>query len=631
MLGFLEQWFGPVTASQDYRRQHYIALLVMIAAGALLRFWHLGNVGLHGDEDIMGLAARGIVAHGIPVLPSDMVYWRAPLHTYLIAGSTLLFGDTEWALRLPSAIVGSLCGLLAFFLGRRFLDPVPNLGFTAAVTFLPAMIEISQTARMYVFFVACLLGYAILLFRWERNRSMLAFTGTVFMLIVATHFHRLAVFAAPMLLYPGLANRSGRQFLQAMVGIAVAAWFSQWTGDFSNQDYPDESERLEPQEEDVEFSVVGSLLADNIYRFAAALALVSVCALLTLNVQAERGKSWPAVAFVVGGVVACLLLHYHVGLIAVALGCLFWYRAGVTPAWRLGTVLATLGAVAAIQTYLVAATGEFVGREIVGAFVGTPSVWPTLRFLQFSPPGAVVVIAAIMVAAYEFSRGRKLPVYFLYFLIAVWGPLFLIGAFRWYAASRYTLGPLPFFLLAVFASAAYLLGRYGLLAARQGVGAIATCTLLAIAVIDPVATWATAKNGYDRNPDHKGPAQFVKSLELGDADVIIAEDSIVQTYYLGHVDYRLLNVVAARKHAYLRRDTLYGQYTGTPIITTGEEYLRVMNEARGNVYVIGSGQTSPDVTRRNRGNGIGEILSSRRFEVLFTGRDGKSIVWQLNR
>jgi 4-amino-4-deoxy-L-arabinose transferase-like glycosyltransferase len=140
MLQFVDRWFEPVEPSQAYDRRHFIALLLLLAAGTWLRFWHLDNVGLHGDEDIMGLAARGIVASGIPVLPSGMEYWRAPLHTYLLAGSTVFFGDTEWALRLPSAVVGSTCGLLAFFVGRRFLGPLPNLAFAATVILHPAMI-----------------------------------------------------------------------------------------------------------------------------------------------------------------------------------------------------------------------------------------------------------------------------------------------------------------------------------------------------------------------------------------------------------------------------------------------------------------------------------------------------------
>src|SRR5687767_8216812 len=244
MLRHLENWFEPVQPSQVYVRLDYVLLFLMLAIGTWLRFWRLDNVGLHGDEDIMGLAARGIVAHGIPVLPSEMLYFRAPLHTYLLAGSTILFGDNEWALRLPSAIVGSLCGILAFFMGKRFLDPKPNLCFVALITFLPAMIEISQTARMYVFFIASLLAFGILLFRWEKTGTMRSFLSAFIVLLIAIQFHRLAVFAAILLLYPGLANRSWRQLLLGAIAVPGAAAMSELMGIVSHLNYPEEADRL---------------------------------------------------------------------------------------------------------------------------------------------------------------------------------------------------------------------------------------------------------------------------------------------------------------------------------------------------------------------------------------------------
>jgi hypothetical protein len=47
--------------------------------------------------------------------------------------------------------------------------------------------------------------------------------------------------------------------------------------------------------------------------------------------------------------------------------------------------------------------------------------------------------------------------------------------------------------------------------------------------------------------------------------------------------------------------------------------------------VIGSGENFADERRRNRGNGIAEVLESGRLEVVFEGRDGKTRVWRLRR
>jgi 4-amino-4-deoxy-L-arabinose transferase-like glycosyltransferase len=244
-MQLIERWFEPVRPSQDYRRQDFVLLLLILAVGTWLRFWHLDNVGLHGDEDIMGLAARGIVEQGVPILPGGMFYRRALAHSYLLAGSTMLFGDNEWALRLPSAVVGSLCGIFAFFMGRRFLDPKPNLAFVALIMFLPAMIDISLTARMYVFFIAGLLIFATLLFRWERNGKVSSLLLALSALAATIHLHPLAVFAAPLFLFPGLANQSWKQAGAGAIAMVSSIAVMRLLASFTSQSYPEESERLD--------------------------------------------------------------------------------------------------------------------------------------------------------------------------------------------------------------------------------------------------------------------------------------------------------------------------------------------------------------------------------------------------
>src|SRR5690606_35371049 len=102
----------------------------------------------------MAMAVRHIVEEGTPVLPSGMLYPRGITQLYLMAGSVRLFGESEWALRLPSAICGVLLIALVFAAGRRFLRPHWNLALAATVAFLPDLIVYSQTARMYIFMIA---------------------------------------------------------------------------------------------------------------------------------------------------------------------------------------------------------------------------------------------------------------------------------------------------------------------------------------------------------------------------------------------------------------------------------------------------------------------------------------------
>src|SRR5262245_10794891 len=95
-----------VTSAQPRPSWERIALLMLVAIGAMIRFWGLGDVGLHGDEETMALPVRHIVEEGTPYFPSGMFYGRAIAQLYLMAGSVLAFGESEWALRLPSVLCG---------------------------------------------------------------------------------------------------------------------------------------------------------------------------------------------------------------------------------------------------------------------------------------------------------------------------------------------------------------------------------------------------------------------------------------------------------------------------------------------------------------------------------------------
>jgi 4-amino-4-deoxy-L-arabinose transferase-like glycosyltransferase len=143
MLTLVSSWFDDTKIQPSTSLPHHAVLLSILAIGAMLRFWGLGNVGLHGDEETMAMAAMALLNEGTTRLPSGMLYVRAPLHTWLMAAAIWLFGESEWSFQLPSALVGSFTGLAAYFMGRRFLGPIFNLAFVATRTFMPAMIEIS--------------------------------------------------------------------------------------------------------------------------------------------------------------------------------------------------------------------------------------------------------------------------------------------------------------------------------------------------------------------------------------------------------------------------------------------------------------------------------------------------------
>src|SRR3984885_2586705 len=173
------------------RRLSLWLLACIVLAGAIVRFWGLGSVGLHGDEKTMALPVMSLINEGRPIMPSGMFYPRAVGQLYLMAASVMAFGQSEWAMRLPSALCGVLLIVLAYQAGGRFLTPAWNLALAAAVAFLPNFIEDSQTARMYVFLVACVTGYMTLVFAWERTGRSRYLVAAVITLLVGLQFHTL--------------------------------------------------------------------------------------------------------------------------------------------------------------------------------------------------------------------------------------------------------------------------------------------------------------------------------------------------------------------------------------------------------------------------------------------------------
>lgn len=635
MMKLLEQWFSRIEVPQDYRRSDYALLFLVLIVGVVLRFWGLGNVGLHGDEETMAMPAMAILATGDPYLPSGMYYARALLNIYLMSGSAFLFGESEWAFRLPSAIVGSLTGVAAFFMGRRFLAPPFNLAFVATLTLLPSMIVISQTARMYVFFVTCLIWFGACVFRWERDQRLTSLLLALFVWSLALHFHTLSMFAATLFLFPGLSRRSWPLLGQGAAAMAAGGLLYYGYSGWISSKYPEASERPDPLQSGGEAAPLEALLSapgGEWVIILSALAILGV-AILLLRVAAGRGgseKLMPVVLVIVG-LLAMAALQYHAGGLLVLFGIIFGMRARTLPAsWLLPPILLAV-AMTIVHLWMLHGTGLYPDRQLIGALTGWPSLWPILRFLGYSPAAGVLYVAALCVAFWHFSKGNTLPKHFLFFVVAVWGPLLVMGLFVWDIAPRYSQGQIGYFLLCTFAGLAFLVRQLGWRSrdARPPVAISIALVLASAAMINPIALARVVHPSYDMYPDHQGAARYIQSLELGPGAVLIAEDILQQTYYLGEVEYFLREYDNARKFAIVKDGQAVDQYTGARVIGSGAALREVLEANRGKpVYIIGSGENFKDGKWVRRGWGINDVLQSDLLEVVYTGRDGTTQVWR---
>ena len=244
----------------------------------------------------------------------------------------------------------------------------------------------------------------------------------------------------------------------------------------------------------------------------------------------------------------------------------------------------------------------------------------------------LIVVCGLAAGLWRLAHRQRIPDHLLFLTLGVWIPLLQIGCFQWNPEQRYVEGQMLPLLLGAFAigqwGCATLASRVNVPSLRMGTAAAA---LLCILVIDPMRLRAAVNPTYANYPDHQGAAQFVESLHPAPGDIIVAEDPLVQTYYLGHVDYWLED----RREAatFLRKvdGRWVDEYTDTPLIGSGAQLERLVNSRdRGAIYVIGSGENADDRNRVMRGRGIEQALDSPAFHLVYVGRDRLTDVWKVD-
>jgi 4-amino-4-deoxy-L-arabinose transferase-like glycosyltransferase len=610
-------------------------LAAIVIAGTVLRFWGLGAMGLHReDEDTSALPVLHILADGSSRFPSGMYYARAIVQSYLMAASSWVFGLSEWSLRLPSALCGVLLIGLCYLLGRRFLQPVWNLAFTAVVAFLPSLILASQTARMYIFMLASLAGYALLILKWERTQKIGALLWAVIVMIVALQFHELAVFGAFVLFYPALLHGHTRQLWLACAAFAVvvAAYFgiSEWVGMYYPQpgDGAAAAAAATPLMGPTAAGLVPPSSAWLLFTIAGAGALL---AWLVARGARHVHQALLIAALTLAGFVCQALLRYHLALFALILAAVLamrYSRTALVPLLLAG--LASAG-FAVVQVLRLKAAGIESVTNIAGVMLGWPSVWPYVRVADYSIVALVLCIVGIAVALWQLCKWRRIPDFWLLFVLWAWVPLILVGFFDWFPPPRYTtVALLPVLLTSVAVLQWLMSGATPAAGTRSSSLSAIAAVLATVAVVNPMALARSIDAGYSLHPDHVGAAQFVRSQHPGPNDLILAEDVIVQTYYLGHVDYWLLGDAAVANFVKVSDGETRDIYTQSRIIGNGAALQRLIDDPeRGAIYIIGSGENQSDGRRHMRGESIHRLLTAGSLPVVFVGRDQLTKVWKI--
>lgn len=171
LSGFEESTRSDWTAWVDVYR---VSMVVLVAVGFGLRVWNLGAAPLWVDESFTAWAAKNFVeGHGFsdPVGASSP-YRRGWLTTTLpISVLFAVLGPSEFAARLPSALVGTLAIVVAYRLGAQYH---PQVGLLVALVAAldPFMLVWAREARMYVHLQLLYVLAVYLLFRWRSEDAL---------------------------------------------------------------------------------------------------------------------------------------------------------------------------------------------------------------------------------------------------------------------------------------------------------------------------------------------------------------------------------------------------------------------------------------------------------------------------
>jgi len=637
-LRALSELFRITAPLERDQLAHRVMLLVILGAGTWVRFWGMGNVGLHGDEETMAMAVMSIVHEGAPILPSGMFYPRGMTELYLMAGSVQLFGESEWAFRFPSALCGVLTIYWSWLAGRRFLRPYWNLAFATAVALLPAMIVYSQTARMYIFLLAAVAACMVCVFAWERSGRTAWLLAGVVALVVGIELHALAVTTVLLFLMPGILQGDFRKLLYGCVAAAIVmvsyVLINAWVDSHYPVPPPEYAADLGAPLWDRSRAPQDFALTFEVALWVAGLA-IAFFAIHLSRVVPQRLASITVAAFLLVGLLLQIQLYYHIAFLLFVAAVVIARRFGGPRIWRRFRIFALgSGLLALIHFSLLASTPGSL-QKVIGALVGQPSIWPYARIVQFSEMAGLLALAAVAWGLWRLMRRGRVPDYVLFGVLAVWIPMFTIGFFVWSMPPRYTVASLLPMMLCAFAFAqkggdwlqAWAEAR-NISVLKQRPAQLVAIVVTTLLVIDPIEVAATVNSGYESHPDHKGAAEFMKTQNISDADVIIAEDVLQQTYYLGGVDYWLMSRNHARRYVELKNGRIQDFYTGAGVISSAAMLEELLRTERGKrIYVIGSGENQSDKRKGMRGD-MDPVLHSKQFEVVYQGRDGLTQVWR---
>ncbi|MCU0500666.1 MAG: glycosyltransferase family 39 protein [Anaerolineae bacterium] len=207
-------------ASDDF----WITMFTLLAFSA--RLWDIGEKGLWYDEASTALMARA------GVVEITQFHWRSafehpPFWVLLMHFWSMIWGQSEFALRLPAAFAGTLL-VPVMWQNLKLCWPADRIVRSVAALFIaiaPVLILYSQEARMYaiITLLAAISIYLFLRLQESDGWGLLAAFTITNVVMLGLHYYSVLLIAAETLcvLLMGQAMRRGRARLIAGLALSI--------------------------------------------------------------------------------------------------------------------------------------------------------------------------------------------------------------------------------------------------------------------------------------------------------------------------------------------------------------------------------------------------------------------------
>lgn len=236
----LVQRYVDFKGSRVWKYWPFFFLLGTLVIGGCLRLYRLGVESIWLDEYYsIRYAIQPNVSSLLTTLNANTVH--PPLY-FLLLHFWLQPGDTDFHLRLPSALFGTLSIAALYFTATEMFDRRVGLLSALLLALSPMHLWHGQDARMYTLLVFAILSSSCFLWAaWQKNKAV-AWAAYVVAATVSLYTHYLAipllaiqnVFVA-LSLFTDRANRRRRILRWLIAQIVVLLFFLPWPLTFWDQ------------------------------------------------------------------------------------------------------------------------------------------------------------------------------------------------------------------------------------------------------------------------------------------------------------------------------------------------------------------------------------------------------------